>query len=216
MNQPSQDHGAARTILGRWLHLGLAVCITLCLLLSLCFVLPVGPEISGALVAFNLHKFIGLNGLFILCLYLMWTARGQAKPWGELFPWLSRDRMARVASEVFAPAEWLHMRAVPSMVQGLGIVLAGAAFLSGLAMVLAVLMPSLAAQDAMAAARALHRWAASLLWGYLSLHAGAVALHMAYGGYEMIRPMFQLLDPEPIEAERATDFAPLAPPAMTH
>lgn len=212
MDHPTQEPGAARTILGRWLHLGLAVCITLCLLLSLCFVLPVGPQISGALVAFNLHKFIGLNGLFILCLYLMWTARGQAKAWSELFPWLSRERMACAMKEVVHPSEWLHMRAVPAMVQGLGIAFAAAAFVSGLFMVLAVLLPSFAAPDAVAAARALHRWSTSLLWVYLALHAGAVALHLACGGYEMVRPMFKLLDPEPIDYARATELAPLPQP----
>lgn len=185
---------AGNNILGRWLHCGMAVCLALCLGFSLGMAgRAAGGGVPWALIAFNLHKFIGLNALLLVTLYIVWSAHGYARRLGDLFPWYSASRLRRIAQEIVRPRDWLHMQAVPAMVQGLGLTAALVATESGLVMVLLQISADRAPD--LGLWPAVHLAASRVLWGYLVAHMGAVALHWLTGQRAAVRRMFALFRP---------------------
>lgn len=194
------ERTAAHNILGRWLHFGIALCVVLCVALG-CISARSGAPASGLgpVIAFNLHKFIGLNALLLLALFLTWSARGHARPPAELFPWFSRAHLQRIANEWRGERAGLDLPATAAAVQGLGIAAAWLATSSGLALVLVSLFQDGTPQSpafATAKLSAIHSAADSALWVYLVLHVGAVFVHATQGERERCARMFRLLEPD--------------------
>ena len=191
---------AAHNILGRWLHFGIAVCVVLCVVFGWIAGRSGRPAFTlGATIAFNLHKFIGLNALLLLALFLTWSARGHARALGELFPWFSPARLRSIAQEWTREQAGMDLPATAAMVQGCGLAAAWCATTSGLALVLVSLMQDGAPAQEPSPARALaaiHSFADGVLWVYLMLHVGAVFLHAAKGNGERCARMFNLLQPD--------------------
>ncbi len=186
---------AANNILGRWLHCGMAICLALCLGFSLGMAgrqATVG--VPWALIAFNLHKFIGLNALLLVVLYIVWSAHGHARRLGDLFPWFSLGRLRAVVGELTRPSGYVHMQAVPAMVQGWGLASALVATASGLYIVL--LQIAAGASASLGIWPQVHLIVSRMLWGYLLVHLCAVVLHVVWGQRAAVRSMFALFRPD--------------------
>ena len=188
---------AAGNILGRWLHFGIAVCVISSLLLAgFTRNLHAGGSTLAGNVTFNLHKFIGLNALLLVSLFLMWSAIGHARQWADLFPWLCVNRLRTIRTELANPGTYHRMKAVPTMVQGCGIAVALTASASGLALVMLGMAPQAGAPSTMRFLVQLHLLANTALWAYLGMHLAAVVFHVASGRSGEVRRMFNLLQPE--------------------
>lgn len=87
-------------IMSKWLHLGMASCITLCVFMSFAMNAHT-KEISWGLIWYNLHKFVGINFIVICTIYLIWSANRHGKPLFELFPWFNQKSRKALKAELF-------------------------------------------------------------------------------------------------------------------
>ena len=104
-------------ILSKWLHLGMASCICLCVFMSLAMNAHT-KEVSWGLIWYNLHKFIGINFIVISSIYLIWSAKKQGKPLAELFPWINPLARAAIKSE-FRQRRILRLNRITAVAQEL-------------------------------------------------------------------------------------------------
>jgi hypothetical protein len=181
-------------ILTRWLHFGFALSIVLCLALSLGMAVN-GRGLTGATIAFTLHKFIGLNALLLVSLYLMWSALGHAKSLATLFPWFSARTRKALAEELkHFHILFPHLHAVAAAMQGLGIAVALGATTTGLALVFCAIFREMlgGAESALAT---MHAVLARGLWCYLAAHGAAAALHALLRHRRMFS-IFRLFTPD--------------------
>ena len=184
-------HANPYNLLTRWLHVGIASSTALSLGLSL--VMSTEPPVQGFtwdIVAFNLHKIVGLNAQVLIVLYLVWSAKRHAKSFRELYPWLAWLRR-------LAPGRSEHRDVVPawrgsSIFQGLGLLTALTATLSGTMMIMALIEPELL-QAGVGLWTTLHFYSGHALWVYLALHCGAALTHVV-GRHREILQIFKLLD----------------------
>lgn len=108
-------------ILSKWLHLGMASCITLCVLMSFAMNAHT-KEVSWGLIWYNLHKFIGINFIVISTIYLIWSAHKHGKPLPELFPWLNPKSHVALRAEL-RQHRTLPLNRISALVQELIILL---------------------------------------------------------------------------------------------
>ena len=186
--------GASSNVLGRWLHFGIALCLVLVLLLSLVMTTQATIGITVGLVAFTLHKFIGLNLLLFISLYFLWMKHGHTKKFTDLYPWFSRHKLIMLFEEIMLG--WRHYkewRLIPAAVQGVGLLIVLLTTLVGLILLIDVIFPSVLARLGMLSTmKEAHHVLTWGIWGYLLIHVGAFFLHLFIGNRKYLQ-MFQLL-----------------------
>ncbi len=181
----------------RWLHGGLAVTVTLQLLLSLVMQAPGdGPPPAGLpALLFEAHEFVGLTALAIVLLHWGWSlfaADGAALR--HLFP-LSRDARAEVVAELRALLrgrlpEGGPRGGLPGLVHGLGLLAVTGAAVSGA--VIFALLPEAAPPPAPAhTVMEAHSFIAFFVWSYWAGHVALAVIHQ-FAGHGTLRDMFDL------------------------
>ncbi len=186
----------------RLLHAGLAISISLQLLLSTFMEMP-GPDVvrNGlSAIGFELHEVFGMLSLSLILAWFVWlfVRRAEEGP-GELFPWFSSAYRLALLQAVKSTGVSLRSRRSPApadsnriarTVHGLGALCALGMALSGFTVWLG--MSGLGQlTDWANLVLSLHRSLATLMWVYVLGHAGMALLHHVRG--EMIvRRMFTL------------------------
>lgn len=117
-------------ILSKWLHVGMASCIVLCVAFYWGGMDVHVKHLSAGLILFNLHKFVGINFIVISTIYLLWSVKKQGKPMSELFPWSNAYARECLAREVRQFGKLRSSRIV-HMASGLMVFAGGVALLLG-------------------------------------------------------------------------------------
>ena len=147
-------------------------------------------------LGFTVHQYVGLALLAILVVHwLLHAARDADKGLGYFFPWLSGERMRRLAAEV---SELLRLKVDPpetndalaGAIQGLGLVVATVLAVTG-GLVYAGMAGDGAMSETTRAIRRVHTTFAPLMWGYVGIHVAAVLVHLA-AGHRSILAIFRL------------------------
>ena len=184
--------GASSNILGRWLHFGIALTTVVCLILSL-FMIPNARQFSGSYIAFTLHKFIGLQALVFICIYLLWCSRGYTKKPSDLFPWFYPDRLRELWREIRPGLRgFKDWRLIPSAVQGLGIIIILLSNLLGVLLIFDIIFPTWLSVYSFKHLLKIHIISVNIIWIYLAIHLGAFLLHWARGEKRYLK-IFKIL-----------------------
>jgi len=181
----------------RFLHLGLALTVTIQLLVSL-FMVPPGSHHPSTFLEhaeFLVHEWVGLCALCIVLAHWTWSilSSGSASL-GHLFPF-SRDGLRRIAVELRGLlsgrlARGGPRRGLPGLVHGLGLVAVSAIAVTG--GMLFVMIPENGDPGALAHHIGdLHSLIATLVWTYWFGHIGMALLHQ-FAGDDTLRRMFRL------------------------
>jgi cytochrome b561 len=180
----------------RWLHLGLALTVSLQLLISLVME-PPDEEHAGALAraAFEAHEAVGLTAVVIVVLHWLWSATGKADGGlAHLFPW-SGAAWVEVKTDV---AGLMKRRlpqggprgGLPGLVHGLGFLAVTAMALTGV--VLFVIFPESGKPDNTVNLIAeIHSLISNLVWAYWGGHFAMAFMHKG-AGHANVRDMFTL------------------------
>lgn len=183
----------------RFLHIGLAVTVTLQLLNSLILVAPEPgepPLTPFEAVLFDTHEWLGMAALLIVVLHWAWSLWGRGGAgMRHLFPVSAGDR-AIMRQELRG---LLALRLPPGgpqgrlagLIHGLGLLAVSAAALSGA--VLFFWMPENGALNAYtSAAEEVHEFISTFVWIYWGGHAGMAFLHHWFTRDDTLRNMFKL------------------------
>ncbi len=167
-------------LLTKWLHFGFASSITLTLFLSLVMLQGGGEPVPLPVVAFNLHKIIGLNAMVLTLVYLLWSSRHFTKSLSDLFPWFSMKKLRILFSEL---TRWRSLNDKPQLaaaVQGSGILVALLTSVTGTWLILGMIEPGLVMgwQDEIVK---WHIVLARVMWIYLGVHVSMTLLHTLHG-----------------------------------
>lgn len=180
----------------RWLHLGLALTVSLQLLISLVMA-PPDEEHAGALAraAFDVHEVVGLTAVVIVVLHWLGSAMGKADGGlAHLFPWSGAAWMA-VKADV---AGLMNRRlpqggprgGLPGLVHGLGFLAVTAMALTGV--VLFVIFPESGKPDNTVNLIAeIHSIISNFVWAYWGGHLAMAFMHNG-AGHASVRDMFTL------------------------
>lgn len=190
-------------LLTKWLHIGLVISVTVPLIFSL-FMNPMADKLGLPLIAFNLHKFIGLNALLLISLYLLWAKEKKAKSLSELFPWFSGKRLVALFREIGGLLSTRRIngetKCIAAAIQGLGLGTSLVATATGLYLILGIIFPVLLTKIELVMIL-IHKYSSNALWGYLVLHVGALSLHVRIVHNRTMLQIFDLL-------ERRNDLKP--------
>ena len=180
----------------RFLHLGLALTVTVQLLVSL-FMVPPGSRHPSTLVGhvgFLVHEWVGLCALCIVLAHWTWAilSSGSASL-GHLFPF-TRDGRREIAVELRELLSGRLARGGPrgglsGLVHGLGLLAVSAVAVTG--GMLFVMLPTNGDPSALAHHIGdLHSLISKLVWTYWSGHIGMALLHQ-FAGDDTLRRMFR-------------------------
>lgn len=181
----------------RYLHFGLALTVTVQLLISLVMEEPHGEHARSALEsgAFEVHEWVGMAALAIVLLHWLWSllSHGGAGL-GHLFPWGAGGR-ARVLAELRAILRGQLPEGGPQgglagLVHGLGLLTITAMAVSG--GVLFFLLPENGAplSEGVHDIGELHSFIATFAWIYWGAHLALAVLHHLFG-HDTLRGMFR-------------------------
>lgn len=175
----------------RLLHLGVAFAAVHQIVVSN-FMRPPGRGRTENL-AYELHEYVGIGTLALMVLYALWIAfRHREARVGELFPWVSPQRLSNLAADVRAHLAAFRRgrfpddehRPLATAVHGLGLlVMAGMAATGGLTLL------SIVPQDIRGLSLSTHELLSKALWAYLIGHAGMALLH-ELAGHRVFRTIF--------------------------
>lgn len=180
----------------RWLHLGLAVTVTLQLALSLVMEPPDEKSATAiARAAFEAHEFVGIVALLIVLAHWLWSLISQADGGlARLFPW-----SGSAWAEVKADLRLLMNRqlpeggprgGLPGLAHGLGFLAVTAMVLTG--GVLFILFPETGKPDATVEFFAdIHSFISNFVWAYWGGHVALAFLHKR-AGHTTVQEMFNL------------------------
>jgi len=167
----------------RWLHLGLALSVTLQLFLSLVMEAP-GEAEGWQLWAFMAHEWFGLMAFSFALLHWPWFFSGHDGGWRHLFPW---DRQGRRAVRVdFGGLLRLRLPeggarpGLPGLVEGLGLALVTLQGAVGFAIFI-VLPPQGELPERFELLAEMHEFLGSLIWFYWFGHGGMALIHRLAG-----------------------------------
>lgn len=174
----------------RWLHAGIALGVTAQLGLSLVMEAPDDKDevlASGLpLQLFEAHESIGMALLALLVLHWLWSLSGHVHGGvGHLFPWLSKERMNKVKSEIreackFKVPDPEVSNELAGAVHGLGLLAATAMAVTG-----TVIFFNLSATGHMTDLgekfHNIHGVVALLMWAYLIGHFAVAVIHKRMG-----------------------------------
>jgi cytochrome b561 len=180
------------TLVTRLLHLGLALGVSLQLLLGAFMERPRPGAVRGAAEAlgFTLHEATGGLLLPLLLAWFTWAALRRGEPnLSALFPWLKasgREEVLRALRRALEEAAQRRLAPEAELlplvrtVHGLGALCALFTATSG-ALVWLGMAPSGTLPAWVAVVLDLHQGAANLMWAYLLGHAGMALLHQRRG-----------------------------------
>lgn len=183
----------------RWLHAGIALGVSVQLIVSLVMDMPKpGRPFTGlGAAAFEAHEIAGM--VIAALLLLHWLALFSNHiplGLGHLFPWFSRQRLSTMTGEI--KRQWAQCRledsqqmsALAGATHGLGLLVTTAMAITG-----AVVYFSMAENGAMPPLvkdiKEVHELTSSLLWAYLIGHVGIAILHQ-WLGHRTLADMFKL------------------------
>src|SRR3569623_1130550 len=180
----------------RWLHIGLAVTVTLQLAISL-IMAPPDKETATAFArtAFEAHEVVGMSALAIVLMHWFWSVVGRAEGGlAHLFPWTGAA-WARVKGDI-----GLLIRGrlpddgprggLPGFVHGLGLLAVAGMGIHGAVLVFmfnANGKPSNTVESIIE----VHEFIANFVWFYWFGHI-AVALFLKWAGLYTVKAMFSL------------------------
>jgi cytochrome b561 len=184
----------------RWLHVGIALGVTVQLGLSLVMEAPDDKDevlASGLpLQLFGAHESIGMALLALLALHWLWCLTGHVQDgFGHLFPWFSKQRMGKVMADTHEVIKLKlpdpeSSNALAGAVHGLGLLAATGMAASG-----AVIFFNLSATGHMTDLGAIfhnmHGAIALLMWCYLIAHVVVAVIHKRMG-HTNVKEMFSL------------------------
>ncbi len=183
----------------RWLHAGIALGVSVQLIVSLVMDIPKpGRPFTGlGAAAFEVHE---ITGMVIAALLLLhWLALFSNHiplGLGHLFPWFSRQRLCSMTGEI--KRQWAQRRledtqrmsALAGATHGLGLLVTTVMAITG-----AVLYFGMAENGAMPPLvkdiKEVHELTSNLLWAYLIGHVGIAILHQ-WLGHRTLADMFKL------------------------
>lgn len=180
----------------RWLHLGLALTVSLQLAISL-IMEPPDKESASALArtAFEVHEYVGMTALIIVLAHWGWSIASHADGGlGRLFPWTG-EGWGHVKSDIALLTkgrlpEGGPRAGLPSFVHGLGLLAVTAMALTG--GVLFFIFPETGKPGDTAELFAeTHETISNLVWLYWGGHV-ALALFHRWAGHDTLRAMFNL------------------------
>jgi cytochrome b561 len=187
----AQDKWSVQT---RWLHLGLAVTVTLQLAISLIMEPPDEKDASAvAHAAFEAHEAVGIAAVVVVLAHWLWTLSSRADGGlARLFPW-----SGPAWQEVKADVAKLWSRrlpdggargGLPGLVHGLGFLAVSGMALTGA--VLFVLFPETGKPDDTVEFIAdIHSFIANFVWVYWGGHVALAYLHKQ-AGHSTVQNMF--------------------------
>jgi len=179
----------------RLLHLGLAVTVSIQLLVSLIMTPPGDAETATTFThdAFVTHKWVGMLALiFVLCHWAWTIGTSGGAGLGHLFP-LGRSGRREIVDDIRLIAsrrltEGGQRGGLPGLVHGLGLLAVTAMALTG--GVLFVLLPKNGQLSALARnVGDLHSLISNFVWAYWFGHVALALLHHATG-HDTLRKMF--------------------------
>lgn len=198
------ETSSAHSPTSRLLHMGMAVGVTLQLLLSTGMARPRPSIVRSTLegLAFSLHEYLGLLSLVLILAWLWWLTRRRDEPTlDNLFPWVDQaGRSALTASVAIALqqarhgrlAETAELEPLVKTVHGLGLVCISVMAFSG-----SLVWLGMDADGAMPIWTRLlleiHQLTANFAWVFVIGHAGMALLHQLRGEETLVR-MFSLRD----------------------
>ena len=170
------------------LHVLFAFGISAQLLLSALMRQPRPGRVRDLLEAttFTAHQYLGLALLVVLILHWLLHLFGHAsKGLAHFFPWFSRERLRRLASEAkellrLEIAEPEAQDTVAGAIQGFGLVIASLLAVTGAFVYLGMADDGTMSTTARSI-RKVHTTLAPLMWGYLGVHIAAALVHVAVG-----------------------------------
>lgn len=189
----AQDKWSVQT---RWLHMGLALTVTLQLAISLIMEPPDEKSASAlARAAFEAHEAVGIAAVIIVLAHWLWSLSSRADGGlVRLFPW-SGSAWREVKSDV----SMLMNRqlpdggargGLPGLVHGLGFLAVSGMALTGAA--LFVLFPETGKpDDSVEFIADVHSFIANFVWAYWGGHVALALLHKK-AGHSTVQDMFSL------------------------
>jgi len=180
----------------RWLHVGMALTVSLQLMISLVMEPPDEEHASElARAAFEAHEAVGLAAVAIILIHWLWSMAGKADGGlAHLFPW-----GGAAGAEVKADITGLMKGelpdggprgGLPGLVHGLGFLAVTAMALTGA--VLFVIFPETGKPDDTVESFAeIHEFIANFVWVYWFGHI-AMALMHKFAGHSNVKDMFSL------------------------
>lgn len=180
----------------RLLHLGLALTVSLQLMVSLVMEAPDHEDASKlARAAFEAHEFIGLAALLIVVLHWLWSLSSRADGGlAHLFPW-GGAALAQVKADTSALLKGRlpdggPRGGLPGFAHGLGFLAVTAMAITG--GVLFIIFPEVGEpSETVEAVAEVHEFIATLVWVYWGGHIALGVLHKG-AGHSTIKDMFNL------------------------
>ena len=180
----------------RWLHLGLALTVTLQLAISLIMEPPNKKSASAvAHTAFEAHEVVGIAAVVIVLAHWVWVLSGRADGGlARLFPW-----SGSAWTEVKADAAGLMNRQLPNggargglpgLVHGLGFLAVTGMALTG-AVLFAIFPETGKPDDSVKFFAEIHEFIANFVWVYWGGHVALAFLHKQ-AGHSTVQDMFSL------------------------
>jgi cytochrome b561 len=179
----------------RFLHLGLAVTVTLQLFLSLVMDTPEPGEAAADGIFrkfFDAHEIIGLTALVFVACHWVWLGTAKDTGFRHLFPWGAEGRRQLVADlkEIFNRRlpEGGPRGGLVGLVHGLGFLAVTGMVITGGA-IFGFITTNALASNAAHICEELHEFCSTLVWIYWFGH-GSMALIHQLAGHDTLRQMF--------------------------
>ncbi|MEJ2650708.1 MAG: cytochrome b/b6 domain-containing protein [Gammaproteobacteria bacterium] len=180
----------------RWLHMGLAVTVTLQLAISLIMEPPDEESASAmARAAFEAHEAVGLAAVIVVLAHWLWSLSSRRDGGlAHLFPW-----SGAAWAEVKADVSKLMSRqlpdggsrgGLPGLVHGLGFLAVTGMALTG-AVLFVVFPESGKPDDTVEFIADVHSFIANFVWAYWGGHVALAFLHKQ-AGHSTVQDMFSL------------------------
>lgn len=181
----------------RFLHLGLALSVTLQLFISLVMKVPKpGMAADGlAYEFFEAHEIVGLTALAFVLLHWIWLFRASDTHFSTLFPW-GREGIKQIVQDLKALSKRQLLPGGPGagglvgLIHGFGLLAVTGMTATGGAIFYLMethQIPSKLAHDIMA----IHELIAGFVWVYWAGHGGMALLH-TLAGHDTLQKMLSL------------------------
>lgn len=180
----------------RWLHLGMAITVSLQLAISLIMEAPDEKSATPlARAAFEAHEVVGITAFVIVLMHWMWSVAKRADGGlSHLFPWTG-PAWAEVKSDVGSLMkrrlpDYGPRGGLPGLVHGLGLLAVTAMALTG-ATLFFIFPETGKPSDIVEGVASVHEFISTFVWIYWGGHVGLALLHH-WTGHDTLRAMFRL------------------------
>lgn len=193
-------------ILVRWFHFGFGLSIVLSLGFSLVMVSknPIPGQFPLEVVAFNLHKILGLNAFILLLIYMFWLWYQDDRGRRDLMPLLSMMRVRQTLSDL-KTFDMHRSDIIAAMFVSFGWLLAILVTASGTALIIGMIYPDLQSRYTESITW-FHKQATYFLWAFLLIHVGAAIAHI-FNGQPYVAWIFDLFDRYRPQTEENTGYS---------